>query len=61
MALVLDNCCSHCILTITQCSDIESEIRLFADDCACFREIKGAEDTVKLQENMDRFGCCARK
>ena len=29
-------------------SDIESEIRLFADDCVCYREIKNVEDTVKL-------------
>ena len=26
-------------------SDIESEIRLFADDCVCYREIKDIEDT----------------
>ena len=25
-------------------SDIESEIRLFADDCVCYREIKDEED-----------------
>ena len=30
-------------------SDIESEIRLFADDCVCYREIKDEEDTMKLQ------------
>ena len=29
-------------------SDIESEIRLFADDCVCYREIKDEEDTMKL-------------
>ena len=28
-------------------SDIESEIRLFADDCVCYREIKDEEDTMK--------------
>ena len=27
----------------------ESEIRLFADDCVCYREIMKKEDTVKLQ------------
>ena len=27
-------------------SDIESEIRLFVDDCVCYREIKNVEDTV---------------
>ena len=26
-------------------SDIESEIRLFANDCVCYREIKDIEDT----------------
>ena len=40
---------------------IDSEIRLFADDCVCYREIKGTEDTVKLQEDIDRLGCWARK
>ena len=33
-------------------SDIESEIRLFADDCVCYRE---------LQRDIDRLGCWARK
>ena len=32
-------------------SDIESEIRLFADDCVCYREIKDKEDTSKLQHD----------
>ena len=41
-------------------SDIESEIRLFADDCVCYREIKNVEDTVKLQD-IDRLGSWARK
>ena len=26
-------------------ADIEFEIRLFADDCVCYREIKNEEDT----------------
>ena len=38
-------------------SDIASEIRLFADD----REIKDEEDTMKLQRDIDRLGCWARK
>ena len=42
-------------------ADIESEIRLFADDCVCYREIKEIEDTVKLQKDIDRFGSWARK
>ena len=42
-------------------SDIESEIRLFADNCVCYREIKDEEDTMKLQREIDRLGCWARK
>ena len=42
-------------------SDIESEIRLFADDCVCYREIKDDEDTMKLQSDIDRLGSWARK
>ena len=42
-------------------SDIESVIRLFADDCVCYREIKNVEDTVKLQKDIDRLGSWARK
>ena len=30
-------------------SNTESEIRLFADDCVCYHEIKDEEDTMKLQ------------
>ena len=40
--------------------DIDSELRLFADDCVCYREIKDTEDTVKFQEDIDRLGCWAR-
>ena len=45
-------------------SDIEPEIRLFADDCVCYREIKDEEDRediVKLQRDIDRLGCWERK
>ena len=42
-------------------SDIESEIRLVANDCVCYREIKDEKDTVKLQRDIDRLGCWARK
>ena len=42
-------------------SDIESEIRFFADDCICYREIKDEEDTMKLQSDIDRLGSWARK
>ena len=40
--------------------DIHSELKLFADDCLCYREIKDIEDMVKLQEDIDRLGCWAR-
>ena len=42
-------------------SDIESEIRLFADDYVCYREIKDADDTWKLQKDINRIGIRARK
>ena len=42
-------------------SDIESEIRPFADDCVCYREIKDEKDTMKLQRDIDRLGSWARK
>ena len=42
-------------------SDIESEIRLFADDCVCYREIKDEKDTMKLQRDIDRLSSWARK
>ena len=42
-------------------ADIESEIRLFADDRVCYREIKNEEDTLKLQRDNDRLGSWARK
>ena len=34
---------------------IESEIRLFADDCVCYREIRKEDDTLKLQRDIDRL------
>ena len=40
--------------------DIYTELRLFANDCVYYREIKDIEDTVKLQEDIDRLGCWAR-
>ena len=29
-------------------TDIDSEIRLFADDCACYREIRDTEDFRRI-------------
>ena len=34
-------------------ADLEPQIRLFADDCVCYREIKDKEDTLKLQRDFD--------
>ena len=42
-------------------TDIQSEIKLFADDCVCYREIKQKEDKVKLQNDIDRLQAWARK
>ena len=42
-------------------ADIESVIRLFADVCVCYREIKNIEDTLKLQSDIDRLGNRAKK
>ena len=42
-------------------SDIESEKKLFADDCVCYREIMDKEDALKLQKDIDRLGIWARK
>ena len=36
-------------------SDIEYGIRLFADDCVCYRKIKDEEDTMKLQSVIDQL------
>ena len=37
-------------------ADKESEIRLFADDCACYRGTKVKEDKLRLQRDIDRLG-----
>ena len=42
-------------------SDIESEIRLFADEFVCYSEIKDEVDKMKLQRDIDRLGSWARK
>ena len=41
--------------------DVDSEIRLFADDCVCYHEIRVTDDSFKLQKDIDRLGCWARK
>ena len=40
---------------------IESEIRLSADDCVCYRQTDSIEDTSKLQKDIDQLGKLARK
>ena len=40
---------------------IDSQIRLFADDCVCYREIRTVEDTLKLQKDIDLLGSWAQK
>ena len=40
---------------------IESEIRLFADDCVRYRQINSIEDTAKLQNDIYQLGKWARK
>ena len=44
-------------------ADIESEIRLFPDDCVCYRyrEIKDIEDTLNVQRDTGRLGNSTRK
>ena len=41
--------------------DTDSEIRLLANDCGCYRQIQGKEDTVKLQSDIDRLSKWGRK
>ena len=45
--------CSRSLHINDTTADNESEIRLFADDCVCYREIKDKEDTLKLQRDID--------
>ena len=40
---------------------IDAQIRLFADDCLCYRRIKTVEDTLKLQKDIDLLGSWVRK
>ena len=41
-------------------TDIQLEIRQFADNCVCFRKIKEKVDSVKLQNDIDRQGAWAK-
>ena len=42
-------------MTSHQILNTDSEIRLFADDCVCYHEIKAEVDTMKLQRDIDRL------
>ena len=42
-------------------ADIESEMRLFVDDCVCYREIKDKKDILELHRDINRLGNLARK
>ena len=39
---------------------VDSEIRLFADDCVCYRTIYSENDTLALQKDIDNLGKWAR-
>jgi hypothetical protein len=41
--------------------DIKSNIRLFADDCVCYRVIDTIEDCEKLQTDLNKLGEWVRK
>ena len=41
------------------CRNIESTIRLFADDCIIYRKILNIKDVENLQTDLDRLGDCA--
>ena len=41
----------HCINDITK--DIDSPLRMFADDCLLYRIIESTEDTTKLQQDLN--------
>ena len=60
-ALSLVPCCFLYKYTNDISADIDSEIKLFTDDCVCYQEIKDTEDTLKLQKDINQLGCWARK
>ena len=43
------------LFSLYMSTDIDSEIRLFADDCICYCEIRDTEDSFKLQKDIDRL------
>ena len=53
-ALSLVPCCLFSLYINDISTDIDSEIRRFADDCVCYREIKDKEGTLKPQKDIDQ-------
>ena len=41
--------------------EVESEIRLFADDCVCYRPIANVQDCEQLQKGIDHLTSWAKK
>lgn len=41
--------------------EIKSEIRLFADDCVCYRPIENVQDCEQLQKDIDHLTSWAKK
>ena len=41
--------------------EVESEIRLFADDCVCYRPIANVQDCEQLQKDIDHPTSWAKK
>ena len=39
---------------------VDSKIRLFADDCVCYRVIRSVKDCLTLQKDIDKLGKWAR-
>ena len=35
--------------------EVESEIRLFTDDCVCYRPIANVQDCEQLQKDIDHL------
>ena len=42
-------------------NDVQSGVRLFADDCVCYRIIESIEDCKQLQKDIDKLGAWAEK
>ena len=47
--------CSRCISTAFFAENIIAQVRLFADDTAVYLTIEGANDSLILQNDLDRL------